>query len=98
MVASSARRPGVPLDYQHPGGAQISIAVVRHLATDPARRLGSLFMQKFRSALPLFPVGAKQDAQWEQTWARFDAQCGKTNGALDHPGGKPALRAAGGHR
>jgi pimeloyl-ACP methyl ester carboxylesterase len=127
----------VPLDYRHPGGAKISIAVVRHLATDPARRLGSLFINgggpgeqiegivgfypslpavmrerfdivffdprgfgfstavrcfkdaaaenQFLSALPLFPVGAKQDAQWEQTWARFDAQCGKTNGALlDH--------------
>ena len=127
----------VPLDYQHPGGAKISIAMVRHLATDPARRLGSLFIngggpaeqiegslgfyptlpavlrerydivffdprgfgfstavrcfptaaaeQKFLSALPPFPVGAKQDAQWEQTWARFDARCGKTNGALlDH--------------
>lgn len=34
----------VPLDYRHPGGAKISIAVVRHLATDPARRLGSLFI------------------------------------------------------
>ena len=41
--------------------------------------------QKFLSALPLFPIGAKQDAQWEQTWARFDARCAKTNGALlDH--------------
>src|SRR5215469_2454107 len=34
----------VPLDYHHPCGAKISIAVVRHLATDPARRLGSLFV------------------------------------------------------
>lgn len=33
----------VPLDYRHPGGAKISIAVVRHPATDRARRLGSLF-------------------------------------------------------
>jgi pimeloyl-ACP methyl ester carboxylesterase len=41
--------------------------------------------QKFLSTLPLFPVGAKQDAHWEQTWARFDAQCAKSNGALlDH--------------
>ena len=41
--------------------------------------------QKFLSGLPPFPVGAKQDAQWEQTWARFDAQCAKTNGSLlDH--------------
>jgi pimeloyl-ACP methyl ester carboxylesterase len=34
----------VPLDYRHPDGAMISIAVVRHLATDPAHRLGSLFV------------------------------------------------------
>jgi hypothetical protein len=34
----------VPLDYHHPGGRKISIAVARHLATDPARRLGSLFI------------------------------------------------------
>ena len=127
----------VPLDYRDPDGTRISIAVVRHLATDPARRLGLLFIngggpgeqieallgfypslpavmrarfdivffdprgfgfstavrcfptaaaeQKFLSALPLFPIGAKQDAQWEQTWARFDARCAKTNGALlDH--------------
>lgn len=127
----------VPLDYRHPRGAKISIAVVRHLATDPARRLGSLFVngggpgeqieglvgfypslpavmrerfdivffdprgfgfstavrcfpnaaaeQKFLSPLPLFPIGAKQDAQWERTYGRFDARCGKTNGSLlDH--------------
>ena len=34
----------MPLDYRQPGGAEISIAVVRHLATDPARRRGSLFV------------------------------------------------------
>ena len=34
----------VPLDYRHPDGARISIAVIRHLATDPAHRLGSLFI------------------------------------------------------
>jgi pimeloyl-ACP methyl ester carboxylesterase len=33
----------VPLDYRHPDGARISIAVIRHLATGPAHRLGSLF-------------------------------------------------------
>jgi pimeloyl-ACP methyl ester carboxylesterase len=33
----------VPLDYQNPRGATISIAMIRHLATDPARRAGSLF-------------------------------------------------------
>jgi pimeloyl-ACP methyl ester carboxylesterase len=34
----------VPLDYGHPDGAKISIAVIRHQATDPAHRLGSLFI------------------------------------------------------
>lgn len=34
----------VPLDHDDPGGASISIAVVRLPATDPARRIGSLFL------------------------------------------------------
>src|SRR5579872_698670 len=34
----------VPLDYRHPAGTKISIAVIRHLAAGPARRLGSLFV------------------------------------------------------
>ena len=52
----------VPLDYQHPGGTQISIAVVRHLATDPARRLGSLFIngggpgEQIEGALGFYPT------------------------------------------
>src|SRR3984885_9371984 len=33
----------VPLSYRHPRGTTISIAVLRHLATDPARRIGTLF-------------------------------------------------------
>src|SRR5579859_7812662 len=33
----------VPLDYHHPRGKLIDIAVIRHLATDPAHRIGSLF-------------------------------------------------------
>jgi hypothetical protein len=32
-----------PLSYRHPRGATIRIAVLRHLATDPARRIGTLF-------------------------------------------------------
>ncbi len=127
----------VPLDYRHPDGAKTSLAVVRHLAKDPARRLGSLFINgggpaeqieplmgfypslpavmrerfdivifdprgfglstavrcfpdaaaenKFLAPLPLFPVGAKQEARWEQTYARFDARCAKsTRRLLDH--------------
>lgn len=32
----------VPLDHAKPGGAQISLALIRHPATDPAQRVGSL--------------------------------------------------------
>lgn len=34
----------VPLDYRQPDGAKISIQLIRHLASDPARRIGSLFV------------------------------------------------------
>ncbi len=34
----------VPLDYDEPAGARISIALVRQPATDPQRRIGSLFL------------------------------------------------------
>src|SRR5690349_20794944 len=33
----------VPLDYAHPTGATIHLAVIKHPATDPAHRIGSLF-------------------------------------------------------
>ncbi|MGW3730198.1 alpha/beta hydrolase [Streptomyces sp. NPDC000851] len=33
----------VPLDYKNPGGRSIELAVVRRKATDPDRRIGSLF-------------------------------------------------------
>jgi pimeloyl-ACP methyl ester carboxylesterase len=34
----------VPLNYRHPRGKMISLAVARHLATDPGRRAGTLFI------------------------------------------------------
>jgi pimeloyl-ACP methyl ester carboxylesterase len=132
----------VPLSYRDPRGATISIAVLRHLATDPARRAGTLFFNsggpgeqidglvsgfaqlpptfvaryniitfdprgfgystavrcfpttaaesKFLGGVlfdgvPVFPVGAQQDAVWQRTWARFDARCAQRNGSLlDH--------------
>jgi len=132
----------VPLSYRDPRGAAISIAVVRHLATDPARRVGTLFFNAggpaeqiqgfvtgfgqlpaafttrydlitfdprgfgyssavrcfptmaaegkflggvFFGGLPVFPVGARQDAAWVRTWARFGARCVQRNGSLlDH--------------
>jgi len=33
----------VPLDYDHPHGAKISLALIRLPASDPARRIGSIF-------------------------------------------------------
>lgn len=33
----------VPLDYDSPGGPQISVAAIRRPASDPGRRIGSLF-------------------------------------------------------
>jgi pimeloyl-ACP methyl ester carboxylesterase len=133
----------VPLSYRHPRGATIRIAVLRHLATDPARRIGTLFFNaggpmeqvenlvynfgefvpaaiaarydiitfdprgfgystaircfptmaaesKFLGGLsfgglPVFPVGARQEAAAVRTWARFDARCARRNGRLlDH--------------
>ncbi|MEV6849217.1 alpha/beta hydrolase [Actinoplanes sp. NPDC051411] len=32
----------VPVDWRHPAGASVGLAVVRHRASDPARRIGSL--------------------------------------------------------
>lgn len=46
----------VPLDWEHPDGARISLALARHRATDPARRLGSLVLN------PGGPGGAGAEA------------------------------------
>jgi pimeloyl-ACP methyl ester carboxylesterase len=55
----------VPLNYQRPRGATISIAVIRHLATDPGQALGSLFINgggpnpqiaDFPETYPVFPA------------------------------------------
>jgi pimeloyl-ACP methyl ester carboxylesterase len=37
---------------------------------------------KFLAELPPFPVGASQDAAWEQTYARLDALCATRGGSL----------------
>ena len=127
----------VPLDYRHPHGPKISIAVIRHPATSPARRIGSLFVngggpnaqtedfpadygtlpavvrarfdvvtfdprgfgrstavrcfpavtaeEQVLGRLPAFPVGAKQESAWDQTFARFDALCAlRRHGLLEH--------------
>ena len=37
-------RARVPLDYKHPRGRSISISLIRHLAGNPAQRVGSLLL------------------------------------------------------
>ncbi|WP_307862403.1 alpha/beta hydrolase [Pseudonocardia parietis] len=42
----------MPLEYTEPEGEQIPIAVMRHRATDPAQRIGSLFFNPGGPAVP----------------------------------------------
>ncbi|MFE7504361.1 alpha/beta hydrolase [Promicromonospora sp. NPDC057488] len=42
----------VPLEYSDPDGEQIPLAVVRHRATDPDRRIGSLFINPGGPGVP----------------------------------------------
>ena len=34
----------VPLDWRHPSGPTITLSVIRHLASHPEQRIGSLFV------------------------------------------------------
>jgi pimeloyl-ACP methyl ester carboxylesterase len=43
-AGAECARLEVPLDWGHPEGAKISLALARHRAADPARRLGSLVL------------------------------------------------------
>jgi len=49
----------VPLDWDHPGGRKIKLAVIRHLASRPQERIGSMFMN------PGGPGGSIQDVRDE---------------------------------
>lgn len=63
----------VPLDYAHPGGAQINLAVIRLPATDQAHRIGSLFFNPGGPGGPgvaALPVVARFFSP--QVRARFD--------------------------
>jgi pimeloyl-ACP methyl ester carboxylesterase len=48
----------VPLDYRNPGGSRIRLAVIRHRATKPSRRIGTAFFSPGgpAAAKPLFPT------------------------------------------
>jgi pimeloyl-ACP methyl ester carboxylesterase len=62
----------VPLDYQQPNGPTISISVIRHLAADPARRLGSLFFNSGGPAEQIEPFLASYPQIPAELRARFD--------------------------
>ena len=57
-AALDCARARVPLDYRHPGGAKIRLAVVRHRAGDPSRRMGTLFFNPGgpAAAKPILPA------------------------------------------
>jgi len=52
----------VPLDYGDPSGATIELAIIRHPATDPVNRLGTLFFNPGGPGLP----GTRFLPQWFQ--------------------------------
>jgi pimeloyl-ACP methyl ester carboxylesterase len=62
----------VPLNYQHPRGTTISIAVIRHLATDRAHRVGTLFFNSGGPAEQIAPLIASFSGIPAEIRARFD--------------------------
>jgi pimeloyl-ACP methyl ester carboxylesterase len=46
----------VPLDWQRPGLGTISLAVIRHLASGPGHRIGSLFVNFGGPGVPALPI------------------------------------------
>ena len=48
-------RVSVPLDWDKPNGKQIELAVIRHLASRPAERIGSMFGTVCKADEPPFP-------------------------------------------
>ncbi len=82
-------RVRVPLDWAHPGGPDISLAVIRHLASRPGRRIGSLFVNGGGAAGSVELVrtdGARLDALGR---GRFDVIGWSLRGT---PGSTPMVR------
>ena len=85
----------VPLDYGQPNGGKISIALVRPPASDPARRIGSLFLN------PGGPGGSGVDFTLfagpalftPEVRARFDLVGFDPRGVLGRPGRPPVPRS-----
>lgn len=72
----SCTRAQVPLDYHRPQGEQIELAVIKLPATDPGRRIGTLFVN-FGGPGPSGVDRLRERARWpwlfsEELRARFD--------------------------
>ena len=74
----------VPLDWRHPGGPTIALAVARHVASRPDQRIGSLFVNP----------GGPGDSGVAMVTGRGDALDAQTGGRFDIVGWDP--RGAGG--
>ena len=74
----------VPLDWDHPQGRSITLPVVRHLASHPERRIGSLFVNP----------GGPGDSGVEMAATRGEALDAATDGRFDIVGWD--VRGAGG--
>ena len=63
----------VPLDWAHPGGRTITLALIRHLGSHPERRIGSLFLNP----------GGPGDSGVDAVASRGDALDAITGGRFD---------------
>lgn len=62
----------MPLDYRHPDGATVDIAVIRHLATDRAHVAGTLFINAGGPVVQIDPFVAEFSIIPAALQARFD--------------------------
>ena len=88
-VRLGCARVRVPLDWKHPGGPKITIAVIRHSADRPERRIGSMFVNGGGATGSLELVrseGARLDALGQ---GRFDVVGWALRGGV---GAEPMVR------
>ena len=68
------------MHWRHPGGPSIGLAVIRHLASRPGQRIGSLFLNP----------GGPGDSGVAAVTGRGEAQDAMTDGRFDIVGWDPA--------
>lgn len=89
-VAAECTTISVPLDWNDPKGAQITLAFARHRATDPSRRLGVLFFMNGQGASAMDYVAARSGADRfpSELVERFDIVGIDPRGGGVNPGGQ----------